>query len=36
MQLPHVAHCALEYYRWAVRSLFRPDGVRFARSLSAR
>lgn len=24
-----VAHCALEYHRWAVRSQFRPDGRRF-------
>lgn len=23
-------HCALEYHRWAVRSLLRPDGARFA------
>lgn len=24
------AHCALEYHRWALRSLVRPDGVRYA------
>ncbi len=23
------AHCALEYHRWAVRSIPRPDGIRF-------
>ncbi|NED99209.1 alpha/beta hydrolase [Phytoactinopolyspora halotolerans] len=27
------SHCALEYQRWAVRSLFRSDGRRFARRL---
>ncbi|HSV67080.1 MAG TPA: alpha/beta hydrolase [Mycobacteriales bacterium] len=31
MRIPATAHCALEYYRWAVRSLARPDGLRFAR-----
>ncbi len=30
MLVPGVAHCSLEYYRWAVRSLLRPDGRRFA------
>jgi pimeloyl-ACP methyl ester carboxylesterase len=30
MRLPFVAHSAMEYYRWAVRSLPRPDGRRFA------
>ena len=25
-----VAHCALEYYRWLVRSQVRPDGLRYA------
>lgn len=29
MRLPFVAHCSLEYYRWAVRSLPRADGRRF-------
>lgn len=24
------AHCAIEYHRWAIRSIPRPDGVRFA------
>jgi pimeloyl-ACP methyl ester carboxylesterase len=30
MQVPFVAHSAMEYYRWAVRSLPRRDGRRFA------
>ena len=30
MQLPFVAHTSMEYYRWAVRSLLRRDGRRFA------
>jgi pimeloyl-ACP methyl ester carboxylesterase len=30
MQLPFVAHTCMEYYRWAVRSLTRRDGRRFA------
>lgn len=34
MLIPGVAHCSLEYFRWAVRSLFRPDGVRAARLLA--
>ena len=34
IQIPAAAHCALEYYRWAVRSLPRPDGLRFARLLA--
>jgi pimeloyl-ACP methyl ester carboxylesterase len=29
MQIPGAAHCALEWYRWAVRSLTRPSGWRF-------
>ncbi len=29
-QIPGVAHCALEYHRWTVRSLLRPDGIRYA------
>ena len=32
-QLPGVAHCSLEYYRWVFRSLPRPDGLRFARAM---
>ena len=31
--LPGVAHCALEYYRWAVRSQARPEGARLAKAL---
>jgi pimeloyl-ACP methyl ester carboxylesterase len=34
IQIPAAAHCALEYYRWAVRSLPRPDGLRLARQLA--
>ena len=34
VQIPGVAHCALESYRWAVRSIPRPDGLRFARRMS--
>jgi pimeloyl-ACP methyl ester carboxylesterase len=30
MLMPGVAHCALEYFRWAVRSQARADGRRFA------
>ncbi|MHB8341032.1 MAG: alpha/beta fold hydrolase [Mycobacteriales bacterium] len=33
MLIPGVAHSALEYYRWLVRSLPRPDGRRFAQDL---
>lgn len=31
MRIPATAHCALEYYRWAVRSTPRPDGLRYAK-----
>lgn len=31
IQIPHVAHSALEYYRWLLRSQLRPDGLRFSR-----
>jgi pimeloyl-ACP methyl ester carboxylesterase len=34
MQIPGVAHSSLEWYRWAVRSLTRPSGVRFLRLLA--
>lgn len=27
------AHCAVEYHRWAVRSMLRTDGVRYARRM---
>lgn len=33
IQVPGVAHCALEGWRWAVRSLPRPDGARFHRAM---
>ena len=33
--IPGVAHCAAEYYRWAVRSQTRASGLRFARLLRA-
>ncbi len=33
MLVPGVAHCALEYYRWTVRSFVRPTGVRFFKRL---
>jgi len=33
MCIPGVAHCALEYHRWAIRSIPRPDGVRFTRRM---
>lgn len=33
MQIPPAAHCALEWYRWAVRSLTRPSGIRFQKLL---
>ena len=29
LAIPAAAHCALEYYRWAVRSQARPEGRRF-------
>jgi len=35
MRLPSVAHSALEYHRWFIRSRFRPDGLRYARSMRA-
>ena len=33
---PRTSHCALEYFRWAVRSQGRPDGHRFARAIDRR
>jgi pimeloyl-ACP methyl ester carboxylesterase len=33
MQILSVPHCAMEYYRWAVRSLPRSDGRRFRRTV---
>jgi pimeloyl-ACP methyl ester carboxylesterase len=35
MRIPQAAFCALEYYRWALRSLSRPNGWAFARLLQA-
>ncbi len=35
MLLLNTAHCALEYDRWAVRSILRPDGIRFARQMKS-
>jgi pimeloyl-ACP methyl ester carboxylesterase len=32
-QIPGVAHCALEYQRWAVRSQLRSEGRRFMQSM---
>lgn len=34
-QIPAVAHCALEYHRWTIRSLLRPDGIRYSRRMRA-
>jgi pimeloyl-ACP methyl ester carboxylesterase len=34
VRIPKTAHCALEYYRWMLRSVVRPDGRRYAKSLS--
>lgn len=33
MRIYKVAHCSLEFYRWMVRSLPRPDGRAYARSM---
>jgi pimeloyl-ACP methyl ester carboxylesterase len=33
MRIPPVAHCSLEFFRWAVRSLLRPDGRAYADSM---
>jgi pimeloyl-ACP methyl ester carboxylesterase len=35
IQIPHVAHSALEYFRWLLRSQLRPDGMRFIRNMHA-
>lgn len=35
LAVPAAANCALEYYRWAVRSQIRPSGRRFLRLLAA-
>jgi len=36
VQIPGVAHCSLEYRRWAFRSQFRGDGRRFMELMNAR
>lgn len=36
VQVPGVAHSAMEYYRWAVRSQLRGDGRRFAEAVDRR
>ena len=36
IQVAGVAHCALEYYRWAVRSQLRAEGRRFAAAVARR
>lgn len=36
VQIPGVAHCGLEYRRWAFRSQFRPDGSRFLELMNQR
>ena len=33
IRLPFVAHTSMEYYRWAVRSVWRADGRRFAAAI---
>ncbi len=35
MCIPSVAHSALEYHRWFLRSRLRPDGLRYARAMRA-
>ncbi len=35
MRVPGAAHSALEYYRWAVRSLLRPSGATYRRQMAA-
>ncbi|WP_024795063.1 alpha/beta fold hydrolase [Tomitella biformata] len=36
IQVLGVAHCGLEYHRWAFRSQFRPDGRRFRAAMGGR
>lgn len=33
MAIPSTAHCAIEPYRWMVRSIARPDGIQFNRRM---
>jgi pimeloyl-ACP methyl ester carboxylesterase len=35
LRIPGAAHCALETFRWAVRSVARSDGLRYARAMRA-
>jgi pimeloyl-ACP methyl ester carboxylesterase len=35
MCVPSVAHSALEYHRWYLRSRFRPDGISYTRAMRA-
>jgi pimeloyl-ACP methyl ester carboxylesterase len=35
MCVPSVAHSALEYHRWLLRSRLRPDGMRYSRAMHA-
>lgn len=34
MRIPAAAHCALEYYRWLLRSVTRPSGWRYAKLMA--
>ena len=34
-RIPQAAYGGMEYYRWAVRSQLRPDGLRYARRMAA-
>lgn len=34
VRIPAAAHCALEYYRWSMRSMLRPDGFRYAKAMN--
>jgi pimeloyl-ACP methyl ester carboxylesterase len=34
IRIPAVAHCSLEYYRWAMRSQLRAEGRRFAAAMA--
>ena len=34
IQVPGVVHCAMEYYRWALRSQLRAEGPRFAAAVA--
>lgn len=35
IQIPGVAHSSMEYYRWQMRSLLRPDGMRYHKRMKA-